>query len=694
MTSIDKAAIIWSISIVAIGVGFAGFGSTITTDVLQTPVTETARVGIIQQQSASVQEMITDDKDSKLILIQIDTIFDFAEKNEKAIDSKTIETLKSSYKQIESGKYDEKTFVKTKQFVTEIIEKYKINLVQTDATLDVEETLDDYKYELLNEQSLMKIEQQELNNYVENILMSIEKKTTEHLSDYDMAYFQGSSKTYESILGNPEYPVLLEKILSERALTEEEIGSFIGHIEEIMGWHDVQFTPKLTVTPNGGPYNTPIKIEGSGFKPLTEVSVRISHHNLEPVVTSISGWFQLETEFPSSISEVTDVVVFAHYGTGNVHTFFTSVPHQEISILSGQDFNNVHTISGKNFPFSSTVYIYVDDEQIQSARTSSNGEFSIDLDLSSFTSDSCTTTIHAKHGDLISAFSHTMINDETPRVYIASSSVKPANNFFISGENFKPSCNVMMEQFDPEDSEMEDAVNSWQITPDNSGEFQQSLTASKGTWNFVVTSAGVPLLILEVPVYSNSLWSAPQSVAPGTPILLFGYNYPPSVTMPVTFNISGTQEELYLTDVTTNSEGEFYIILDAPDAGSPKLGFFKVGGDAVYSNTKAFWNPEIQPTVELSASSGTPGSKITITGSNFPENESDTDVMVSFGISQHTVTFEDIGLEHYEVSGENFEIEFTIPAGAPAGDNVLVVASNPESSTDKPVGMAFSFQVN
>lgn len=151
------------------------------------------------------------------------------------------------------------------------------------------------------------------------------------------------------------------------------------------------------------------------------------------------------------------------------------------------------------------------------------------------------------------------------------------------------------------------------------------------------------------------IWLYPSSGHPGDEIRLYGVNFEPDDKVRIYYYVTSTDYEVVKTD-TVDDDGEFSVRFIVPESST---GDHRVKAkDESYDEDSDYFT--VEPGLEISPEEGAVGTKVSVTGLGFEEDEEDIQVRYYLDGSDYEKVADDITADEYG----SWAASFTVPVSS------------------------------
>ncbi|GAA4912870.1 choice-of-anchor G family protein [Nesterenkonia rhizosphaerae] len=261
----------------------------------------------------------------------------------------------------------------------------------------------------------------------------------------------------------------------------------------------------------------------------------------------------------------------------------------------------------------------------------------------------------------------------------------PGQATTVTGGGWDPASTLVLRLIDGEGNTVATYPG---IAVDEEGTFSHTVTvplgAALGAGAITATQNGnvaedVLTILDPADVYADAAIEVDSPVAAGDPVEVVGTGYIPNSAVDVVITNADDAEVATLSDVATDSEGNFTVSITVPVGTAPGEGYIVSAADTTYPDVMDSADLEVtevilEPEVALAPVTGPAGTEVTVEGSDFLPGPANITLVDAAGVSH--------SLGAVEVAADGtFNQQVTIPDGA-AGAAIVTVTStaDPENS--------------
>jgi hypothetical protein len=427
----------------------------------------------------------------------------------------------------------------------------------------------------------------------------------------------------------------------------------------------------IVLNPTSGPTGTSVTITGSNYPPSAAVAITFNGTSVTTtpasITTTSTGTFSATFTVPSS-SGLGRATVRAASGSSAGTAIFTVTDQPSIilSPSSGPGGTQV-TVTGSNYPASAAIAITFGGSGVTTSpatiTTTSAGAFTAAFNVtSSTTSGAKTVTAATTSGPAATASATFTVS--TPSITLSPTSGHAGSTVTVTGSNYPVSSRIQITF---------NATNVATATATSTGSFSTTFTvpssagAGRATVNATSGTASSTATFDVTPMPSIAL--SPTSGPPGVQVTVTGSNFPASSTVTIIYDSSPVTTTP--ANVTTSSTGTFSAVFAVPASATGDHTVNATSGAAKGTATFTVTSP---PAITLSPTSGTAGTQVTVTGSNFPPASTVTIRFNGTSVTTNPATIT-------STSTGNFSATFAVPSSATAGPNTVRASGGSASAT-------------
>ena len=370
--------------------------------------------------------------------------------------------------------------------------------------------------------------------------------------------------------------------------------------------------PKITLSSNQGPKNTPITVLGTGFAANSNIGITFGGNTVSttPIIVTTDGYGSFTAMFnvPPSTAGANTVIATDASGNSNSASFTVTVASISLAPTSAKVGATV-TVSGSNFIANAPINVLFDGTQVAATTSTNTGSIPAGI----------TFTISATP-----AGAHVVTcTDSTNNIATATLTVTPNTIFSPTSGPYGTSVSVIGQGFATSSTAIVSfnganvATSPSLLQTDNLGSFSGSfiVPSSSAGAKPVLVSDGTNSYSGTFNVIPRAITLNPASGPNGASVTITGSNFEP--TQVITLNFDTSALTTFPTTVISSGTGAFSCTFNVPTsvAGSHTV----YAGDTVPNAVSASFNAVVS-SLSLNPVSGPIGTRITVSGSNFLPN--------------------------------------------------------------------------
>ncbi|MGH9909018.1 MAG: beta strand repeat-containing protein, partial [Nitrososphaerales archaeon] len=380
----------------------------------------------------------------------------------------------------------------------------------------------------------------------------------------------------------------------------------------------------ITLSPTSGLVGTVVTIFGVNFAANTAITIKFDNNPIttspSTIISTSTGSFTATITIPNNAAVGSHITSAADNSKTESATFTVVATSIILSPTSGVAGSTV-TVTGTGFVSGATITIKIDSTTLTttpaSIVASSSGGFSAQITIPT-TANSGTRTISASDttGKTATATFNVLVSGT---ITLSTNAGNRGASVTVTGSNFNPNSAVTV-KFDNNPT----TTNPASVTTATSGSFTATvtipLTASTGTHTITATDASGRMGLVTFTVAAGGVITlSPTTGISGTEVTVTGSNFTANTRVTIKFEtilvattpatvITGTSGGfLAKFDIPAGVTGGVHTVFATDEAGKIATATFTVQGTGGESIT-------------ISPTSGSVGTTVTVTGSNFVAN--------------------------------------------------------------------------
>jgi hypothetical protein len=422
----------------------------------------------------------------------------------------------------------------------------------------------------------------------------------------------------------------------------------------------------ISLSPTSGTAGTTVTVSGTNFGTSKTITIKLDNNNITTTPTTVTS--TTTGTFSATITIPTTTTVGAHTitatdGTLTASATFTVLGSGITLSPTGGPTGTVVTVSGVNFAANAAITIKFDNGDIATnpatITSTSTGSFSATITIP-------TTAAVGSH--TVSATDGTKTESATFTVAVTAITLSPTSGIAgstvtVTGSGFVSGASITI-RFDSSIL----ATTPSSIVASTSGSFSATVTIppTATTGNHVIevsdTTGKTASATFNV-LLSGKITLSPDTGNRGASITVTGSDFSPNSQ--ITIKFEGTTLATTPALVTTSSTGTFTATIKipvTPDTGPKTI----TATDASGRIGTAIFTIAAGGVITLSPNTGTSGTEVTVTGSNFNAN---SQIRIEF--NEILVTTRPSSV----ITGEDgrFTAKFDVPAGIGVGVHLVIV---------------------
>ena len=423
----------------------------------------------------------------------------------------------------------------------------------------------------------------------------------------------------------------------------------------------------ISLSPTSGTAGTSVTISGSNFGASKTITIKFDNNPIttspSTVTTTSTGTFSATITIPNTASAGSHIITATDNSSpalsaSATFTVGATTSGVTLSPTSGPT-GTVVTVSGSNFAINTSITINFDNSPLKTVVSSNTGSFSTTITIPN-------NAIQGSH--IVSATDGTKTESATFAVVVTAITISPTSGIAgstvtVSGSGFTTGASVTI-KFDSTTR----ATTPSNIVASASGSFSATITIpnTASTGNHIIevsdTTGKTASATFNV-LLSGKITLSPDTGNRGASITVTGSDFSPNSQ--ITIKFEGTTLTTTPALVTTSASGTFTATIKipvTPDTGPKTI----TATDASGRIGTATFTIAAGGVITLSPNTGTSGTEVTVTGSNFNANSK---IRIEF--NEILVTTRPSSV----VTGDDgrFVAKFDVPAGIGVGVHLVIV---------------------